>query len=217
MRFAVVRVWAAAATAILAAAIADAATELAVNGGWLGSGLRDNDHQAVLPALCTGAGLALSLLLAVLFSRVSPRDSLSLRITALRTRLGDVVCALCGSALCIVAMEGYETNFGGVSPFDPRSVVLSHAPALIVAFLLIGALVHCTLRAAVRAAAEASVAVAEFFEAFLGRDFGNGAPRRAARISAFELRVTHVPSWLARGSRGFRAPPRSMHPRYDMV
>jgi len=216
VRFAVVRIWAAAATAILGAAVADAATEFAANGGWLGAGLRDNDHQAVLPAFVIGAAVALFLLLAVLLSRVSPRDPLSLRIATLRTRLGDVLCAFSGSALCIVVMEGYETRFGGLSPFDARSVVVSHAPALLVAFLAMGALVHCALRVAVRAAADASVAVAAFLEAFLGRDFGNGAPRDAVRISAFELRVAHVPSLLARGSRGFRAPPRSMHPRYTV-
>jgi hypothetical protein len=213
VRLAVARIWAAAAAAILAAAIADAATEFAANSGWIGAGLRDNDHQAVVPALLVGAAVALCLLVSVLCSRLSPRDPLSLRMAALGTRLADVACAFCGSVLCIVAMEGYETRFGGLSPFDPRSVVIAHAPALIVAFLLAGALVHYALRAAVRVAGRAGIAVAEFVEHFLERRLGSAAPLRAARISAFVLYVVHVPSWLARGSCGFRAPPRSIRPR----
>jgi hypothetical protein len=214
VRFAVVRIWSAAAAAILSAAVADVATEFAANSGWLGAGLKDYDHESVVPALIIGAAVALSLLLAVLLSRVSPRDPVSRRMTVLRTRAADVAFAFCGSVLCIVAMEGYETHFGGASPFDPRSVVISHAPALIVAFLLMGTLVHLALRAAIRAAAAASAAVAGFFEEFLSRCRGATEPLRAARLSAFELYVTHVPLRLAHGCRGLRAPPRTISSRY---
>jgi hypothetical protein len=217
VRFALVRVWAATAAAILAAAVADAATEYAANGGWLGTSVRDNDHQAVLPALLVGATVTLGLLFAVLLSRISPRDPLALRMIELRTRLADVAFAFCGSALCIVVMEGYETRFGGVSPFDPRSVVVSHAPALFVAFLVMGALLHCALRAAVRTAAEASAVVAKFLETFLGSGPLNASPLRGIRLTAFEPSGIHVPAWLIRGSHGFRAPPGSIRPHYRLA
>lgn len=207
MRSSAVRIWAAAATAILAAAAADAVAEFAANSGWLGARLADHDHESIVPALVIGAAVALSLLLAVLFSRVSSRDSLT-------PRLSDVAIAFCGSVLCVVAMEAYETHFGGTSPFDPRSVVVSHAPALIVAFLSIGALVRVALRAAIRAAAKASVSVAAFFEQSLSRRSGGAEPRLAARISAFELCVPHVPMWLACGCRGLRAPPPTISSNY---
>ena len=64
-------------------------------------------------------------------------------------------------------MEGYETRFGGLSPFDPRSVVLSHALPLVLTFVVMGAIVHYALRGAIRTASRASGRVAEVFVEFL--------------------------------------------------
>ncbi|HZV76619.1 MAG TPA: hypothetical protein VFF63_02530 [Candidatus Babeliales bacterium] len=212
MRFALVRAWAVAAAAILAAAAADAGTEFAENSEWLGGTLRDNQHEAILPALLLGAAVTLSLTLFILLARISPRDPLLLRMNDLRARFVDLACALCGSELCVVLMEGYETRFGGLSPFDPRSVVISHAPALVIAFLLAGAIVHCALRASIAAASRASGAVAEFLVEFLRKLLRAAAPPRAVALSAFRLYVRHVPPGIAAGSRGLRAPPRSIRP-----
>jgi hypothetical protein len=215
MRFALVRGWAVAATAILAAAVADAATEFAENSGWLGGALRDNQHESIVPALLLGLAIAFSLALYVLLARVSPRDPLLLRLNELQTRLVDVAVAFCGSTLCVVAMEGYETRFGGLSPFDPRSVVLSHAPALLVAFVVTAVAVYAGLAVAVRTAARASVAVAAFLVAFLRKFVAGVAPPRALALPAFRLRAAYVPLAIAHASRGLRAPPRSVLPRFS--
>jgi hypothetical protein len=212
MRFALVRGWAVAATAIVAGAIADAGTEFAENSGWLAGTLRDDQHQAILPALLLGTALTLGLILFVLLARISPRDPLLIRMDDLRTRFIDIASAFCGSMLCVVVMEGYETRFGGLSPFDPRSVVLSHTLALIVAFVVTGTVVYCALRSALRTASRASSAVVEFLAEFLRKLFGMTAAHRAPALSAYELDVLHVPFAIARGSCGFRAPPRSIRP-----
>jgi hypothetical protein len=213
MRFALVRTWAVVATAILAGAAADAVTEFAENNGWLGGMLRDGQHEAILPALLLGALVAVSLTLFVLFARISPRDPLLSRMSGLRTRLADIAAAFSVSVLCVIAMEGYETRFGGVSPFDPRSVVLSHALALAVAFVLTGTILHCALRAAIRTASRASIVV-EYLAQFLRklRQFAAAAPSIA--LSAFELHVVRVPLETAYGSSGLRAPPHSLRPHH---
>jgi hypothetical protein len=212
VRLALVRAWAVVAAAILAAAAADAVTEFAENSGWLAGTLRDDQHQAVLPALLLGTAVTLVLIAFVLFARVSLRDPLVSRMTDLRTRSIDIACAFFGSMVCVVAMEGFETRFGGISPFDPRSVVLSHTPALLVAFLVMGTIVHCALRSAICTASRASGAVVEFLAEFLRRRQRPVAVPRMVALSAFELYVVHVPLAIAGGSRGFRAPPRSIRP-----
>jgi hypothetical protein len=210
MRFRLVRLWAGAAAAILAAAAADAGTEFAENSGWLGGTLHDSQHEAILPALGLGAAVTVSLTIFILFARISPRDPLLLRLNGFRSRLFDIACAFCGSMLCVIAMEGYETRFGGLSPFDPRSVVLSHTLALVIAFLVAGAIVHCALRGAIGAASRASNVVVDFLVEFLRKVLRSVVPPRAVALSAFRLYVPHVPPGIAGGSRGFRAPPRAI-------
>lgn len=214
MRFAMVRAWAALATAILAAAAADAGTEFAENSGWLGGSLHDNQHEAIVPALLLGAAVTLALTLFVLLARISPGDPLLSRLSDFRTRLIDGACAFCGSVLSILAMEGYETRFGGLSPFDARSVVLSHTLALLVAFAVIGVVVHCALRSAIRVASRASGLAAEIFVEFLRKLFADSATPAMVGVSAFVLYVIHVPPAIADGARGLRAPPRATPRRY---
>jgi hypothetical protein len=209
VRFALIRGWAALATAILAAVAADVSAEFAENGGWLGGALRDNQHEAVLPALLLGTSAALSLIFFVMLARIGPGDPLLGRANHSGTRLVEAACSFCGSVLCVIAMEGYETRFGGLSPFDPRSVVMSHALPLIAAFLVTGAIVHCVLRAAIRAASHASSLVGAVFAGFLRKLRSTGAPAKEGRVSAFVLYVVHVPHAIA-GARGLRAPPRSI-------
>jgi hypothetical protein len=216
MRFAIVRIWATAAVAVLAAATADAVVEFAGNGGWLGAGLRDNQHEAIAPALFLGALTALFLLTFILLARISPRDPLLVRLFERATRRLDTICAFAGGVVCVVAMEGYETRFGGMSPFDPRSVVLSHTAALLVAILAIGAIVHCLLRAAVGVASRASVAASELLARFFRRPL-NAVRPPVARTAAFEIGLAHVGLAIAEGVGGLRAPPRSIPLRYVMA
>ncbi len=205
------RGWAVVATAILAGAAADAVTEFAADSGWLAGAVRDDQHEAVVPALLLGAIVALALTLFVLFARISLRDPLLSQMNDLRRRLLDFAGAFFGSSLCVVAMEGYETRFGGLSPFDPRSVVLSHAPALVVAFAVAAAIVHYALRAAIRTASRANVVV-EYLVEFLRRLLGAAPGHRTLAPRAFEPRVIHVALGIAGGVRGRRAPPRSIRP-----
>lgn len=214
MRFAIIRGWAALATALLTAVGSDVSIEFAENSGWLGGAFRDNQHEAVLPTLLFGAAVTLSLTLFVLLARIYPDDPLLSRISEFRTRFVDTACSLFGSLLCIIAMEGYETQFGGSSPFDPRSVVLSHALPLVVTFVVTGALVHYALRAAIRTARRASGLVAEVFVEFLRKLRGENTTPGMVRRSAFVLYVVHGPPAVVDGSLGLRAPPRSIFTRY---
>ena len=209
MRFAVVRGWMVLAAAILTGAMADAVTELAENASWLGGSVRDNQQQAIVPTLILGAAIALGLMLFILLARIAPRDPLLTRMNDLRRWIVDSGAALCGSVICVLAMEAYETRFGGLSPFDPRSIVLSHTFALIVAFAIVGTILHCVLRGAIRVASRAGTVVASFVAAFLRRPAHQTTSPRAISLSAFTLKVSHAPPGVAIGSRGLRAPPRS--------
>jgi hypothetical protein len=213
VRFAVIRGWAALATAILAAVGSDVATEFAENRGWLGGVLRDNQHEGVLPALLLGVAVTLSLVLFVLFARIRSGDPLLARIGHFRNRLFDVPSSFFGSVLCVVAIEGYETRFGGLSPFDPSSVVLAHAVPLVVAFVVTVAIVRYLLHGAIRVANRASNLVVGILAEFLKNLRARTAPEMA-RASAFALRVVHVPPAVAYGSHGLRAPPTSIPSRY---
>jgi len=213
MRYTLVCVWTSLATALLTAAIADATTEFAVNLGWLGGSLHDNQHEAVVPTLLFGVAVGAALLTYIVFARVTPRDPLLRRLGALRARASNLGCALAGSALCTVAMEGYETGFGGLSPFDPRSVILSHALALVIAFVLVAAIVNRVLRAALALASHAGElatgALVQFFHKLRRPQVAPGA----VYSSAFTLHVLHLPPAIADGACGLRAPPRSIFPR----
>lgn len=208
MRFALVRCWAVVAAAMLTGAVADATTEFAGNSHWLIGSVRDDQHQSVVPALALGATIAIALLLFVVLARISPRDARLARMNDARRRVGDIAAALCGSALCVVTMEGYETRFGGLSPFDPRSVVLSHAFALIVAFVVVGTMLHYLLRGAIGMASRAGTIVARVVVAFLRKLLGTTASARAVSLSIFALHVSPTALDGTVCSRGLRAPPR---------
>jgi hypothetical protein len=210
MRVAIVRLWTSVAVAVVTGAVADAGTEFAENLGWLGGSVRDAQHQAVMPTLLIGLAIGAALAAFVAFAGIAPRDPLFRYMSGWRAPAIDLAVALAGSELCAIAMEGYETRFGGLSPFDPRSVLCAHAPALLIAFVLIAAIARgitkVTLEAARRAGELATNAVVEFL---------HRAPRArvAAAIvhtSAYMLRVAHLPAAVDEGVLGFRAPPRSL-------
>jgi hypothetical protein len=209
MRYATIRAWTSLATALLTAAVADACTECAENLGWLGGSLRDAQHEAIAPALLLGIALTAALLAFVVFARIAPGDPLLRRMNGLRARTADLTCALVGSAACTIVMEGYETRFGGLSPFDPRSVVLSHALALLVAFVFVAAIVHCALRAALRLASHAGELAAGAIAEFLYKICRTTVAPGAVHTSAFTLHVLHLPPAIADGACGLRAPPRA--------
>jgi hypothetical protein len=216
MRCAIVRAWTSLATALLTAAVADAGTEFAENLGWLGGSVRDAQHEAVAPALILGLAAGAALAAFVAFARIGPQDPLLRHMSRLRARLTDLAIALAGSALFTIAMEGYETRFGGLSPFDPRSVVLSHAVPLVVAFVFVAVLVHRGLRAALRLAGHAGELAAGALVEFLHKMLGAAVAPGAVHDSAFTLHVLHLPPAIADGACGLRAPPRST-PSYCFI
>lgn len=199
------RIWSWVATALISAALGDAVTERAENAGWLGGSVRDLQHQAVLPTLVAGLVSALALIVVVMFVRTAVES-------ATRQTLGErwmaLLYALCAAIVVSVLMEGYETRFGGVSPFDARSVVVSHAPALLIACIAVAAALQLALGAAIRLAWRAGDAVAGVLGAFFCRAVRANASLAAAYDSAFIAWVLRVP--IGRGGRGWglRAPPR---------
>lgn len=216
MRCAIVRAWTSLATALLTAAVADAGTEFAENLGWLGGSVRDVQHEAVAPTLLFGLAAGAALAAFAAFARIAPHDPLLRCMSGWRARTADLTIALAGSALCTIAMEGYETRFGGLSPFDPRSVVLSHALPLLVAFVFVAAIARVSIRAALRVASHAGELAASVLVEFLHKISRAQVAPGAVHTSAFTLHVLHLPPAIADGACGRRAPPRST-PSYGCI
>ena len=136
MRYALVRIWAVLTIGLLAGALGDVGTEFSATFGWLGGTTRDVDQQGVLPVFAITVMLALGLAAYVVGSRVAPGDPLVRRLDDVRARAVDAIAAFAGSCATVVAIEGYETHFGGLAPFDAHSVVVAHAPILVLSFVI---------------------------------------------------------------------------------
>jgi hypothetical protein len=210
MRSLVVRAGTALTTALITAAVADSGTEFAVNLGWLGGSVRDAQHEAIAPTILIGLAIGAALAAFVAFGRVTPPDPLLRSLYGLRALASDLAIALAGSALCTIAMEGYETRFGGISPFDTRSVVCSHAPALLVAFVVVAPIVWGIIGKALSVARNAGEcatgAIGHFLRKINPANGGAGAPH----TSAFTLHLVRLSPAIAGGVYGLRAPPRSI-------
>ena len=167
MRYMLVRVWAVLAVGLLAGVLGDAATEFSAMLGWLGGTTRDVDHQGILPAFGITLTLALGLAAYIIGSRIAPSDPLMRRLDDARARAVDAIAAFAGSCVTVVAMEGYETHFGGLAPFDANSTVIAHAPILILSFLTIAVAARMMLGAAICFAARSGVLAAEVLTFFL--------------------------------------------------
>jgi hypothetical protein len=209
VRSAIVRAWTAVATALLTAAVADGWTECAENLGWLGGSARDIQQQSVEPVFLLGIIVAGALAVFVAFAKIASQDPLLRCAHRLRARATDLALALAGSAVLTIAMEGYETRFGGLSPFDPRSVILSHTLPLLVAFVLVAVVVQRGLRCALHIAKQAGQLAASTLVEFLYKVTRPAVGQRAVHASVFALRVLHLPPAIADGACGLRAPPRA--------
>ncbi|MGA7356220.1 MAG: hypothetical protein WBW76_12400 [Candidatus Cybelea sp.] len=211
MRSLVVRAGTALTTALMTAAVADAVTEFAVNLGWLGGSVRDAQHEAIAPTFLIGLAIGTALAAFVAFARITPRDPLLRSMSGLHALVSDPAIALAGSALCTIAMEGYETRFGGLSPFDPRSVVCSHALALLVAFVVVAPIVWGIIGKALYVARNAGECATSAIGQFLQKIFQANVGPETAHTSAFTLHVVHLSPAIADGVYGLRAPPRSIY------
>lgn len=210
MRCLAVRAGAALTTALIAAGLADAWTEFTENLGWLGGSVRDVQHEAIAPVLLIGLAIGAALAAFVAFARIAPQDPLLRGMSGPRGVTTDLAIALAGSALCTIAMEGYETRFGGLSPFDPRSVVCSHAPALLVAFVVVAPIVFGIIRKALHLARHAGECATSVIVQFLRKILHDNVASGTIQTSAFTLHVVHLSPAIAGGLYGLRAPPRSI-------
>ncbi len=203
---AAVRLWAAAATALAAAAAADSLTEFLSNTGLLGGGaVRDVHHESVLPVLLLALTMLLALALAVaLGARRAHRFSFvsRSRIEASCWAAGTLLATL----LIVLVMEAYETRFGGVTAFDPRAVIWTHAPAAFAACAVVAAGVNRLVAVCLRAALAAGRAVADVLVRILDVGAGSGAATPGAL--AFETLPVRGPLMPATGAHRLRAPPR---------
>jgi len=209
MRYALIRIWAVLTVGLLAGALGDAGTEFFALLGWLGGAARDVDHQGVLPAFGIVLTLALGLAAYVIGSRIAPSDPLVRRLDDARARAVDAVAAFAGSCATVVAIEGYETHFGGLAPFDPNSVVTVHAPTLVLSFLTIAVAARMLLGAAIRCAARSGVLAASLLSSFLRISRSHSATPHHATVPHRGSDCSHVTPAIVK-SRGLRAPPRTL-------
>lgn len=206
MRYALVRIWAVLTIGLLAGALGDVGTELFANFGWLGGAVRDADQQGVLPVFAIAVMLALGLAAYVAGSRIAPGDPLVRRLDDVRARALDAIVAFAGSCATVVAIEGYETHFGGRAPFDAHSVVAAHAPILVLSFVAIAIAARMMLGAAIRCAARSGALVAALFTSFL--QISRSLPSTSKRATQPHPATSgsHVAPEIVK-SRGRRAPP----------
>ncbi len=165
--YALVRLWSVAIVGLLSGVLGDAGTELLNTLGWLGRGAVDSDHQGLLPASIAALICALGLCVYVIGSRIAPSDPLLRELDDPHARAVDALAAFTASWLAVIAVEGYETRFGGIAPFDAGSTVIAHAPALLVSFLTIAIVARALLGAAIRWTARSGAAAVALLISFL--------------------------------------------------
>ena len=137
----------------------------------------------------------------------------------IRSFAGSTTCArargrrdrrIRGKLLTVVAIEGYETHFGGLAPFDAHSVVTAHAPILVLSFLTIAVAARMMLGAAIRCAARSGALAAALFTSFLRISALDSRRRRSTRRSLIPTTsCSHVAPEIVK-SRGLRAPPHTL-------
>jgi hypothetical protein len=209
MRYSVVRIWAVITIGLLAGVLADAGTEFSAMFGFLGGIGKDVDQQGVLPALAITLALALGLAAYIISSRIAPSDPLVRKLDDARARAADAVAAFAGACITVVAIEGYETHFGGLAPFDANSVVIAHAPILVLAFLTIAVAARMMLGAAIRFAARSGTFAASLLTSFLRLSHSNAATPKHASMPHPDTSCSHVAPEIVK-SRGLRAPPSAL-------
>jgi hypothetical protein len=209
MRYTLVRIWAVITIGLLAGVLADAGTEFSAMFGWLGGVTKDVNQQGVLPALAITLALALGLAAYIIGSRIAPSDPLVRKLDDARARAVDAVAAFAGACTTVIAIEGYETRFGGLAPFDAHSVVIAHAPILVVAFLTIAVAARLMLGAAIRFAARSGTFAAALVTSFLRISRSHSAIPKHATMPHPDMSCSHVAPEIVK-SRGLRAPPSAL-------
>jgi hypothetical protein len=208
-----VRIWSATVTAMASAALVGGGIATLSNAGWLGGSATDTHEEGVAWFAVAAAVLLAALAARIVCSRC--RDEWRARVPAAeRMAMGALTLTLaCGF---IVFKEALETHCGGLAPFDAGSILVQHAPAILLAYALIAPLVGLIVRGclclAVVAREIAIVTIARFLAivrpALPSADFAR----------ACGARVTRRALALLLGSLSFRAPPvRSMLGSFSTV
>ena len=210
-----VRIWAAAATALAAAAGSDVLAEVLSNAGFLGGGAMSDVHQeAAMPValLAIAAVLTLATLVALRARDARVLDTAATRAQAPCWAAGTLIATM----LVIVFMEAYETRLGGLGAFDPHAVLVAHAPAALLACAGFAMLVNRVVACSLRLAQATGIALAHAIVRVLERSGRGGvqAIRRAARGSRIVVREL----LLARRAHQLRAPPFCrLHPMQSLT
>lgn len=196
MRRTVILLWTLVTVALCAAVCGDALSEWLANHGAMGTAaMRDLHQESLLPATCIAMLAIVSLASLALLRACTARAQPLQLAPAGAARIGWNAAAVVLALIAVVLMEGYEVRFGGVAPFDPRSVLAAHALPVIVVYAMVAAIVErmlgVVLRIAVAVALTLISATATAFaaESTTGTIVGSvrsttGAPIVDARVGA---------------------------------
>jgi hypothetical protein len=177
------------------------------NAGWLGGSATDTHEEGV-----AWFGIAAAVLLSVLAARIvcsRRRDERRARVPVTeRVAIGALTLSLTWGL--IVFKEALETHCGGLAPFDAGSILVQHAPVILLAYAsiapLVGLVVRGCLCLAVVAREIAIVTIARFLAivrpALPSADFARACGARVTRralallLGSLALRAPPVPSML---------------------
>jgi hypothetical protein len=206
MRCAALVLWAACTIALSAAVIGDAATEWLAN---LAAGhIVDAHHESLLPAAVCAAALLVTLCAFAVFAGRACAEAYARLIAAPWLHVLFLIATAVLTLAVVVAMEGYETHFGGVNAFDARSVLAQHLLPSLGAYACVAGLIDRLVRACVRAAIAGWDALLRAAAPFARRFPSLSTPKPLDPRDEFSLQAdagrTH-PSW------SLRAPPRHGH------
>jgi hypothetical protein len=202
-----VRIWSAIATAIASAALVGGGIAMLANLGWLGGSSRDYHEEGV--AWFAGAAVLVVVALAVAIV-ASPRRRGSSAHTARWERAAMVVGTLGLTCAVIFVKEALETRCGGTAPFDAGSILIQHAPAILIAYGIVAPLVAAVVRYSLRVAVAAGEIAIETLVRFLSLVRHSLPPRDF--VWAWQSRVARRSLLFSLGVLTFRAPPvRSLH------
>ncbi len=153
--------WAALSVALAAAVCANACTEWLAN--LLAGGVHDLHHESLLPTAIAATFVTASLGIALLSSRIRRDDGFARMHRSRGARFAFVLVTAFLTGGVLMAMEGYETHFGGVAAFAPHSIVMTHLWPVVLAYAISATAIDRMLRACLRIAARVVVLVLDAF------------------------------------------------------
>jgi hypothetical protein len=197
-----VRICSAVVTALASSALVGGGIAALSNAGWLGGSARDFHEEGVAWFGIAAAALLFGLAAYIVFF-VRRADWRAGYPAAERYAMAAGTLLLTWGF--VVLKEALETQCGGLEPFDPGSILVQHAPAVLVAYALvaplIGAIVRCCLSVAIAAREIAIVTLARFLAIV------RPMPPSADYVRDFGARVTRRALLWSLGLLTFRAPP----------